>query len=394
MGNRGASGHAQSLAVVREIGPRVCSGSPILMGNARRLAVRPLLVVVAIAMLSACDDGGRSPRASVGAEWGSTGEQVPPVITDDSTFGWSGSQALVAGGQSWRGGRSEFALFDPAQDRWSKVSEPPFEHPLFSPTVAWVGDLFVVVGVECAESNGGDTGILCTPGTVTSATYRPDVDRWESAEEIAGDFVTELQLELHTTDDFRAVVQAGDQLLIFDSKNGSWTSVPRAIFFESDLCLADGELLSAGGDHGPEPPPTVHWMDLATGVWSEPVELGTSGDVLWDYACGPDGLWVFESSVDRASVSAWEFGAGHTFEPRPAPVAMAGYTVSDRSKEAFVVKTGKGPFALYRPADGSWTLTETPFLSVHSIALIDSTSVLVIASPGSDNYQLAEVALS
>ena len=280
--------------------------------------------------------------------------QSPPFeVSPQAALASTGTTAMLfqgrsIGDQTSTSGSNDVALFDQATREWAPVEPPPIDL-LYGPTVASLGDGYVVVGIACATVRPGEVDSMpaCEPGTAAGARYDADTDAWTElpplAEPASPLFVGTAGAGL--------VFQFGERLAALETDAMAWTSLPplptggTVCPSEDGLLLVDFDESSpiVGSEEGPrfaaaslpaggnewvalEPPPVRGVEPFAytmactgDGVLALPYEIEEPLPVL---ELGPDGTWSVLASPATAP--------GAVYLAIPADGAVVGFTDKGR----------------------------------------------------------------
>lgn len=330
-----------------------------------RAAAIAISVAVAVAVVGACGEG---PAAS-----GTTGQggSVEPTLTRDSNLAWSGSLALVVGGDLRRN-ELMIALYDPEDDSWAAVARPPFDGALFSPAVYWTGDSFLLVGIACSSFEIGDVSLECEPGGVVSALYSPTEDKWEDVADPELQ-VSDGELGRSAGSADHSVVHAGRFLAIFDHATHHWSVTAIPLDGATRECFAGSRLYELSSSVGA---PRAMAYSVSDNTWDDSTITVDTAATVNGFACGARGPWVLPVA-DKGPWSAFTIDESGKITPRTPPELRSAVR-SDHLGDLMVVQDSKGNLVMHDDASDTWSLPVKAGDEIHALALVDRHTVLAI----------------
>ena len=108
-------------------------------------------------------------------EWTVVSEQSAPVIRENHTAVWTGSEMILWGGNSGDTHLNTGARYDPRTDSWRSMSALDAPSPRKLHTGLWTGKEMLVWGGEGADGNPADWGL-----------YDPTTDSWKTVKPAKG----------------------------------------------------------------------------------------------------------------------------------------------------------------------------------------------------------------
>lgn len=322
------------------------------------------LVVAAGAVGVALREDSAPPLAAE-EEWANFGA-VPLSPRADPLIAWTGREAVVFGGTAASGDdrvthTHDGAIYNPVQDAWRPMAEPPFKLPLAAPAGTWTGSELLVVGTPCRDQlpEEDPSNANCTPGGLEAGAFDPVENAWR---EVAVPPSVGTRAQHHSIEAIGSTSHGS--LFAFKSRHwlrgvdGTWTELPAPPIKTRSLCLVGDTVLAVDytddakydeqiaalenspggiGVTGTLPPPpkqpsamVAAELDLPAGRWKVIPRTGVDGIApkRLSSACAPDGAYVYAADTGgdpEASFARYDAIDG-SWEPIAAPTVRPGFS--------------------------------------------------------------------